>query len=407
MEAWLNHPISIGNFILPFSFMDLLLRFALPVVSYLLAGFLLSVLIKRITKRYVKEEPRSQSILRWSRRIIRILIFFGVLLAVGSLMGARAYGALANFLRILNKPFFTSGKTQISVITLLLFVPVIAVASWIGKLVSASLESRSLKRFGLDAEQAFTIGRLLRYSAMVLVFIFGTSIIGIDLSAVGVLFGVLGIGIGFGLQSIIADFFAGITLIGMGLIKEGDRIHVDEYDGNIRHIRLMNTELITFENETLIIPNRHLTGNTIHNYSYKDRRVVIVNDVDVSYDSDLDEVIGLMEGIASRNPWLQNDSEILVRVKTFASSGITMQLRTWINDVGQRADAMSWTNLEIWRVFLQHQIEIPFSQLVVHQKGNDSTDLLRPEVSLSGNKETHIPDTTDIGENTEASSAED
>jgi len=311
------------------------------------------------------------------------------------------FGGAGQFFRILNKPFFTSGKTQISVVSLLLFIPVIAVASWTGKLVSASLESRSLRRFGLDAEQSFTLGRLLRYSSMVLVFIFGMSIIGIDLSAVGVLFGVLGIGIGFGLQSIIADFFAGITLISMGLVKEGDRISIDDYEGNIRHIRLMNTELITFENETLIIPNRHLTGGTIHNYSYKDRRVVIVNEVDVSYDSDLDAVIAILKGVASRNPWFQKDSEILVRVSAFASSGISMQLRTWIQDVSTRADALSWTNLEIWRAFASEDIEIPFSQVVVHQKGRVSTDLPGGEASEMDVPEQHLPDTTDIGEESE------
>lgn len=401
MKEWLSNPISIGNFTLPFSLLNFILKFALPVVSFFLVGFLLSLLIRRITKRYVRDEGRSAGILLWTRRIIRTVVFIGILLSLGSLMGARAYGALGSFFQILNKPFFTSGKTRISVITLLLFIPVFAVASWTGKLVSANLESRSFKRFGLDAEQSFTISRLLRYSSMVLVFIFGMSIIGIDLSAIGVLFGVLGLGIGFGLQSIIADFFAGITLISMGLIKEGDRISIAGYEGNIRHIRLMNTELITFENETLIIPNRQLTGGTIHNYSYKDRRVVIVNEVDVSYDSDLDEVIKLLESVAAGNPWLQKDSEILVRVKTFASSGITMQLRTWIQDVAFRAESLSWTNLEIWRTFASHDIEIPFSQLVVHQKSGDVNDLLRPKVSEAEAPEKHLPDTTDIGDDSE------
>jgi len=398
MKQWLSSPLSIGNFTLPFSLFDFLLRFALPSVGFLLGTFLLYLIIRRLTKRYVKEEKKQRTILLWTRRVLRTVVFIGILLSIVSLMGARAYGSLGRFFRILNKPFFSSGKTQISVISLLLFIPVIAIASWTGKLVSASLESRSLKRFGLDAEQSFTIGRLLRYAAMVLVFIFGMSIIGIDLSAIGVLFGVLGIGIGFGLQSIIADFFAGITLISMGLVKEGDRIRVGEYDGNIRHIRLMNTELITFENETLIIPNRHLTGGTIHNYSYKDRRVVIVNEVDVSYDSDLDEVIELLKAVAAKNPWLQSNSEILVRVKTFASSGISMQLRTWIHDVGARADALSWTNLEIWRIFGAHNIEIPFTQIVVHQQDNSSIDLLRPESSVSSAAESHNPDRSEIGE---------
>jgi len=323
-------------------------------------------------------------------------VLAGILLSVGSLLGAEAYAAIGNFFRILNKPFFNSGNTNISVVTLLMVIPVIAVASWAGKLITASLESRTLNRFGLDAEQSFTIGRLLRYSVMVLVFIFGMSIIGIDLSAIGVLFGVLGIGIGFGLQGPVSDFFAGIMLISMALVKEGDRIHVGDYDGNIRHIRLMNTELITFENETLIIPNSMLTSDVIHNYSYKDRSVVIINNVDVSYNSDLDEVITILKEVASRNPWLRTGRDILVRVKGFGDSGISMQLRTWIMDVENRAEAQSWINLEIWRTFASHNVEIPFPQRVVHQRTMGFDDLSHPELKTSSDVAKQAPDTSDI-----------
>ena len=116
----------------------------------------------------------------------------------------------------------------------------------------------------------------------------------------------------------------------------------------------------------MIVPNSHLTGGVIHNYSYKDRRVVIVNSVDVAYDSDLERVMGILNDLARNNPWLQPASEAIVRVTAFGESGITMELRTWIRDVGHRADARAWTNLEIWRAFKSAGIEIPFPQRVVH-----------------------------------------
>lgn len=394
---WLKKPISFGEFVLPFSFQEFLVKFAIPVVSFLVAALLIRILVRRITRRFVKDENKKRLILLWAGRIVRTLVFSGILLSGISLLGAEAYKAIGNFFRILNKPFFTSGNTRISVVTLLLVIPVFAVASWAGKIISASLASRTLKPFGLDAEKSFTIGRLLRYSAMALIFVIGLSIIGIDLSAIGVLFGVLGVGIGFGLQFLIADFFAGITLISMALIKEGDRIDVGEFKGTIIHIRLMNTELTTFENETLIIPNSQLTGGIIHNNSYKDRRIVILNDVDVSYNSNLDDVIAVLKEVATRNPWLQKNSEILVRVTAFADSGISMQLRTWIRDVDHRADAKSWTNLEIWRTFVQNGIEIPFPQRDVHYKVPN--DLLRPEVSDTPEVVEGAPDTSDLSDN--------
>ena len=352
--------------------MDFLLRFFLPVAGFLVAALIIKMIMRQIMKRFVEEPDRRQAIMRWTRRIVGLLIVVGILLAGGSLLGAEVFRALKKFFQFLNKPFFTSGNTHISVVTLILIIPIITVSSWAGRLVASGLETRSLKRFGLDAEQAFTTGRLLRYLVMVLVFIIGMSIIGINLSAIGVIFGVMGIGIGFGLQSLIADFFAGITLISMGLVKEGDRIKSDEYDGIIQRIRLMNTEMNTLENETLIIPNSLLTGGIIHNYSYKDRRVIIKNEVDVSYGSNLDQVIEVMEEVASRNPWLDSRSEIVVWVVSFAESGITMQLRTWIQDVIFVPAALSWTNLEIWRSFAAAGVEIPFPQRVVHMASDSS-----------------------------------
>jgi potassium efflux system protein len=166
----------------------------------------------------------------------------------------------------------------------------------------------------------------------------------------------------------------------------------------------MNTELITFENETLIIPNSKLTGGIIHNYSYKDRSVVIINNVDVSYNSNLDEVITILKEVASRNPWLRTGSDILVRVKTFADSGISMQLRTWIMDVEVRAEAQSWTNLEIWRAFKRHNVEIPFPQRVVHQRTMGFDDLSHPESRRSTEAVNQTSDASDITRDNDDSS---
>ncbi|KGM43447.1 hypothetical protein S1OALGB6SA_610 [Olavius algarvensis spirochete endosymbiont] len=365
---WLESELGL----LPFSLKDFLLKFIIPVLSVLIAIVILRVLARRITRRVIKNQERQKRVRHNVLQVTRVLAGLGIVLSALNLLGGRTIVRIA--FQFLNKPFFTSGNTEISVITLILAIPIFMLASWVGKITSSGVETRTLRRFGLDAERIFALSRLLRYSITVIIVIFGLSAIGIDLSAIGVFFGVLGIGIGFGLQSVIADLFAGITLILMALIKEGDRIHVGNYEGNISRIRLMNTELLTFENETLIIPNSQLTSGTIHNFSHKDLSVVIVNDVDVSYNSNLDQVIELLKDVASRNPWLRKDKEIIVRVYTFASSGITMKLRTWIGNVGDRAEARSWTNLEIWRTFVRNSIEIPFPQRDIHIKAESNED---------------------------------
>ena len=360
--SWLESKLGI----LPFSPKDLLLKFIIPILSVFIAIAILRFFAKRITRRIIKNQERQKKVLHKVSQITRVIVGLGIALSALNLLGGQS--VVKTIFQSLNKPFFTSGNTEISVVTLLLVIPIFMLASWAGRTTSSGVGSRTLKRFGLDAERIFALSRLLRYTITIVIIIFGLSAIGIDLSAIGVFFGVLGIGIGFGLQSIIADLFAGITLILMALIKEGDRIHVGNYEGNISKIRLMNTELLTFENETLIIPNSQLTSGTIHNFSHKDLSVVIVNDVDVSYNSNLDQVIELLKEVASRNPWLRKDKEIIVRIDTFASSGITVKLRTWIDDVTNRAEARSWMNLEIWRAFARNNIEIPFPQRDIHIK---------------------------------------
>ena len=366
-------PIVLGDYNLPFTWEELVFRFLLPVLLFFLSAWTLGFLARNILTRHVKNEEKLERALLWARRLQRLLPFVGVILSLGSLLGAQVYQAFGNFFRILNTPFFTSGNTAISVVTLLLLVPVSITASWTGRAVKKTLDLKAFRRFGMDAEKAFTVGRLVRYSAMGLAFLFGLSVIGIDLSAIGVLFGVLGLGIGFGLQSLVADFFAGIALVSMGLVKEGDRIRVAEIEGIIQRIRLMNTELNTFENETLFIPNSVLTGGTIQNFSYKDRRVVVVNSVEVAYNANVEQAMEILKEVGQANPWFQRSSEVIVRVKSFGESGILLQLRTWITDLQHQADAESLNNLEIWKRFGMAGIEIPFPQRVLHVVPADSS----------------------------------
>ncbi len=367
MKTWLTQTHVLWDISLPFSPLDFLLRFLLPILCFILTAHLLSLITRKICKKIIHTESKYREAVLWTRRILRLLVFVGVLLSLGSLLGVNAYETFGKIFRVLGTPFFSSGKTSISVLTLLLVIPVIITSSWIGRLVKRGFETGMLKHFGLNDEQEFSISRLIRIAVMVIMFFFGLSVIGIDFTAIGVFFGIVGVGIGFGLQSIIADFFAGLSLIGMRLIKEGDRIRVGDHSGEINHVGMLTTELTTYENETLLIPNSHLTGGVIHSYNYKDRRVVIVNSVDVSYESDLDRVVRVLHDVAENNPWLHPKSEILVRVYSFGDSGIKMEMRTWINDVADKWRASSWTNMEIWRRFRTENIQIPFPQRVVHQ----------------------------------------
>lgn len=360
--------ISIGPVELPFSILDLVLRFVLPVLGMVISYIIILWTVKRFVFRSKLSDDLKNKIIRYLRIILKLLILIGSVAAIGNLLGSQVSYWFGRFLNILNEPFFVSGKTRISVITLVMLLPVFYISSWSGKYVRRILDSSLFEQFGLDEAKRFSIGSLARYFVMILVFLFGLSIVGIDLSALSVILGVLGLGLGFGLQSIVSNFFAGLIIISTRPIKEGDRVLVNGYDGIVQNIRFISTDIKTFENQNIILPNSYFVDNAVHNYSYTDRKVVIVNEVGVSYNADLEEVQEILKEINDRNPYRSAGPENVIRILSFGDNGINVALRTMVRDVASKADAFSWTNMEIWKQFKVRGVEIPFPQRDVHIK---------------------------------------
>jgi len=370
----LSMPIELGGMSFTFSVQELVLKFLLPMVAVFLFYFLLFGLLKRVIKKLKLKETSRDKIIHWIRLLLRFSIFIIGLLFFSNMLGAKGAEFLGNLIRFLNEPLFSSGNTSISLVTLLLLVPVFYLSSLAGQSVQVLLKKNIFPKMdSLDEAKKFSIGNLARYAAMGMVFFFLLSIIGIDFTAIGALLAVLGIGVGFGLQDLVANFFAGVVIIFARQIKERDRITVDGHEGNVTTIRLLSTSITTLQNENLIIPNSHITNSIIHNASYTDREVIVVNRIEVHYKSDIDKVIQVMEKVGQENPYHKRNSEVQVLVREFASSGIVMELRLWISDVVDKVDAFSWNNLELWRAFKQEGVEIPFPQMDVYIKENPSS----------------------------------
>ena len=364
----LGESISIGPVLLPFTPLDLVVRLLLPIAGTWVALRIISRLLTRVVEARVSDPAVHERVRRWVRRVRRG-VWAVVLIAVAlNLAGAELSHWTVTVIRILNQPFFTSGSTEISVVTLLLVIPVFYLAGWASRLVRRTLEVGFLPRLRLDSARAFSILNVTRFVVMGVTLIVGLSVIGINLSSLAVLFGVLGIGVGFGLQDAVGNMFAGLIIVFTRPIKEGDRVLVDQIEGNIQQIQLLHTVVTTVTNETIIIPNSKITGNSVHNYSYDTPSIIVCNTVQVSYNSDLDHVREVMIAVGRRNPWRARDREVDFYVRSFDDSGISVRVCLWITDARNRIASHSWTNLEIWRAFRDERIEIPFPQVDVHVK---------------------------------------
>ena len=353
---------------LPFTWGDFFLKFIIPVVLVFSFFRIIMLIVKRRLSRSKVRERQGNRLFRTIRLFFRIGLAVFFVTMVGVLFGERIFYYLGLFFKILKTPLFSSGSTQISFVTLILAIPVFYAASWIARLSRKFLDKSLLKKLHIDDAKKFTISSILRYGIMVVVLLIGLSIIGIDLSSITVIFGVLGLGVGFGLQSVVANFFAGLTILITRPIKEGDRILVEGIEGEVVKIRLQASIINTLTNETIIVPNSQLISEKVYNFSYEDRSVYIKNVVQVSYRSDLDKVLEVLMDIGIKNPFGIDGIVPIARVTEFADSGITMTLFTKIQDVVLKYDAISWTNIEIWRNFKKHKIEIPFPQVDLHIK---------------------------------------
>jgi potassium efflux system protein len=359
---FLVSPLRLGRLELGVSPQDLALRILLPLAVVAIA-YGLAVLVLRGLK--LPAERR-----RGARRLLGILTLgvVAVVLLV-SVLGSfqRHFGQLlARIGQVLVTPFFTAGSTRISIVTILLAIPVIFLSNWAAKLARLFLDRLILRRLVMDEDVRFTISNLVRYGVLVLALIVGLSIIGINLSALAVLLGVIGIGLGFGLQSVVANYVAGLVIFLERPLKEGDRIQVEGLEGDVVQIKLRSTVINTLTNETIIVPNSQLIGRSVHNYSYRDKRIVIVNKVAVAYSTDLDQAREVLLQVAGRNPYALPGAAATVRVTEFQDSGILLELWTWISQATSKLDGLSWNNLEIWRAFRQKGIVIPFPQVDLH-----------------------------------------
>lgn len=365
---FLGQNVSIVGNSLGISWGNLIFLFILPLVGIYLLVRLIAFFVKRLLARSQLSEDAQKRVYR----VVRITYRLGYLLSVGllaaNLFGDQIVQSLSVIIGFLNEPFFTSGNTSISVITLLLLIPIFYAATWAGNAMRRMLENGLLTRINLDASRQFSVVSLVRYAVMTLVVIIGLSVIGVNLSSLAVIFGVLGIGIGFGLQGVVANFFAGVMIILSRPIKEGDRVHIGELEGDVQQIKLLYSVINTITNETLIIPNRNITENNVHNQSYDDPSIVLFTNVQVSYRSDLEKVQRVLLAAGRKSSYLIDGREPRVLYRSFDDSGITVTLAVPINHAVDRHVARSAVMMDIWKAFRDNSIEIPFPQMDLHVK---------------------------------------
>lgn len=375
VNGFLTAKVQLGKIILPFSLQRFLIQFILPVTGIYIAYRILLLLIRRFIRKTDMADEAKKRISAWIRTLMWLIAMAGIILLFGRLFEDELPAYVTQMLDFIQQPFYESGSTRISIITIFLLLPIFWLATVTARVSRRFFESSILNRTSLDQSKRFSILGVIRFTVMLIVILIGLSVIGIDLSSIALIFGVFGIGIGFGLQTMVANLFAGLAIIFSQPIKENDFIQLGEHEGTIVQIKLLSSIMTTLTNETLIIPNSDLIEKVVHNYSYNNRNIIIMNSVQVAYGTDLEHVSPLLFDAAAENPYRDKQKDPEIVIQEFSASGITIRLYTSIRDVKFKRKAFSWTNMSIWRTFRKNNITIPFPQMDVHFDNGETVRL--------------------------------
>lgn len=229
------------------------------------------------------------------------------------------------------------------------------------------LVEKFLHHRGLDVGVSQAIASLVRYVILFFGFMIIIQWTGIDLTALNVFAGAIGIGIGLGLQSIANNFISGLIILFGRPIKIGDRIEVGSIIGDVLAISPRASTILTNDNIAIIVPNSEFINSTVTNWSYTDRRIRFNVPVGVAYHSDPEAVRSLLINVALKHPGVLKEPAPDALLVEFGDSSLNFQLRVWTFEyINKPYILRSELNYEILKELRAQGIEIPFPQRDIH-----------------------------------------
>jgi len=279
-------------------------------------------------------------------------------------------GLLPVVLHELDQITWKMGSSTISVRTLiegaLTAGAVLILALW----VSAAIENRLLKSaVGGELSLRKAVSNATRALLMFVGLIAALSAVGIDLTALSVLGGAIGVGIGFGLQKLAANYVSGFVILAERSMRIGDNVRVDNFDGRITDINARYTVIRSPTGRESIVPNEILLTNRVENLSLADAKVWQSTLVSVAYESDVDLVRRLLCDAARVQPRVLEEPAPNAALSAFGADGLEFTLGYWIADPENgQLNLRSDINMAILSALREHGIEIPYPQRVLHMK---------------------------------------
>lgn len=299
-----------------------------------LLGFILIWVIGLIIVNLIKRFFKSSRVKEVVGKIGNWILLFLTMVYVFSFLGE------SNWMKT---EIFTLGDAQITPILIIIIIFAIIIAFKLSSTIRTYLLPVAYDRYDLDTGPRATINTLVHYSIILIMLMFFLSSLGFSLSSLTVFAGVLGVGVGFGLQNIMNNFISGLIILFDRPIEVGDRVVIDDTFTDIEQIKIRHTIVRTRLNERIIIPNSYFLENKFINRSYTNKRLRVTIEVGVDYGDNLDlaerELVeSVYELQKSEFGSLLSNPLPEVYVEDFGEYKVILRLFFWIDDQANQAE---------------------------------------------------------------------
>jgi len=318
--------------------------------------------------------------------LVRLAVFvLGLLLGPGSWVRTRGKGitlilwvvvavALLGWLDVieaaLNRVSLVPGKTQFSLWELLKGLVVVTAFVVVASLIARAIERHVMRLDQLAVSTRVGVSKFTYFLLVGLGVLLGINAAGVDVTTLNVLTGAIGIGLGFGLQSVASNFVSGFVLLIDKSIKPGDVIsfttHSGASTGNFGWVQELRGRYVVVRDRDgvdTLVPNQNLITSPFINWSYSDQRVRLKLPVMVSYEDDPELALKLLVEATENHPRILHEPQPVSRLISFEDNGMRLEIRFWIADpVNGVNNVRSDVNRAIWRIFRAHGVKIPVPQ---------------------------------------------
>jgi small-conductance mechanosensitive channel len=296
--------------------------------------------------------------------IVRLVSLSAWLVAALSILGE-----LDPTIEALDSVSVVLGGLRLTPLLLIKLGVLLVAALWLTNIASNFVESRITRSADLTPSIQVLLVKMIRLALMIFAVAAVMSAVGINLSALAIFSGAAGVGIGFGLQKIVANFISGIILLADKSVKPGDLVTIGDSSGRISAMKTRYISVAAGDGREFLIPNEDLVTQKVVNWTYTDKNTLVKVGFGTNYDADPRLVCKLAIDIAAAAPRaIKNKPPNCILVE-FAEAGMKFSLTFWIADPDGMDNVKSDVMLSLWEAFKREGIRVPYPVREIRVRG--------------------------------------